>query len=386
MPASKYKRKSTSKSQKQKQKQKQTVNIYLANPAKRRKAVKTYQTKARSGGVQPFYGLLNLTHPLNPTNDLGNIVNSVVSRLSVPADEKPIYRAEEFRVGRGANVPIQQPMPTASVPPIRAPNTTAPAPSRTTTAAPFNPQHATSAQDIAMSPAYIAELRNRLAMVGKGLTPAPKPADMGDPFDIHHTGNVPSPSDATLVAPAGVFNRGVDASSLGAETRVVGGLVSALPRQTSALLDTGSVAETIQELLPSDEEEELTRRRTPTPQAPPPMSVMSPYADRPEGGRLEPEHRFNIFKQHKESKIPKDFITAGGRGPALKGINLQSPDVAAQYTDLLNVTGKGIRDRLIGAVEEGKTQLVENITQTRTRMRDYTLGETQAMVSMGNFV
>ena len=247
MPAEVYKKRRREQKQKQKQKQKQstTVNVYVGTKGtgtgrKRRKAAPSHRSKP-SGGVQPFYGLLNLTPPLNPSNDLGNIVDKVVSRLNVAATDRPIARGERFRQG---SVPTVSVGTQSGVAPIVMGLEA----SRVSSAGAFRPQHATSAQDIRRSPAMIAELRERLAVSGKGLTPSAQPADKGDPFDIHHTGSVPSPSDATLVAPAGAFNRGLDAGSVGAETRVVGGLVSALPRDDMSLLTgTPTIRETLLE-------------------------------------------------------------------------------------------------------------------------------------------
>lgn len=327
-----YKKRSKSErvKQKQKQKQKQTVNVYIGTKGtgtgrKRRKAAPSHRSKP-SGGVQPFYGLLNLTPPLNPSNDLGNIVETVISRLNVAATDRPIARGERFRQGAVPTVSVGT---QSGVPPI----VMASEASRVSSAGAFRPQHATSAQDIRRSPAIMTELRERLAVTGKGLTPSAQPADKGDPFDIHHTGSVPSPSDATTVAPAGAFNRGLDSASVGAETRVVGGLVSALPRDDTSLLSgTPTLRETaiVGGLLGSD------------------------LSDDSEGGEEKPERKkpSNLFQQHKEKTLPRDFRAEGGRGAPLD----YSRPAADQYKDLLNKSGVEIRDRLLEGVERGSIE------------------------------
>ncbi len=327
-----YKKRSKSEKvkQKQKQKQKQTVNVYIGTKGtgtgrKRRKAAPSHRSKP-SGGVQPFYGLLNLTPPLNPSNDLGNIVDKVVSRLNIAATDRPIARGERFRQGAVPTVSIgvgTTESGTAPVPPI----VMASEASRVSSAGAFRPQHATSAQDIRRSPAIMTELRERLAVTGKGLTPSAQPADKGDPFDIHHTGSVPSPSDATIVAPAGAFNRGLDTASVGAETRVVGGLVSALPRDDMSLLTgTPSIQETL-------------------------LESGSDLSEPDEGGELKPEvtrKPSKLFKQHQELRIPRDFRTEGGRAAPLD----YSRPVASQYLPQLNKTGAAVRQSLLGGAED----------------------------------
>lgn len=322
-----YKKRSKSEKvkQKQKQKQKQTVNVYIGTKGtgtgrKRRKAAPSHRSKP-SGGVQPFYGLLNLTPPLNPSNDLGNIVETVISRLNVAATDRPIARGERFRQGAVPTVSVGT---QSGVPPI----VMASEASRVSSAGAFRPQHATSAQDIRRSPAIMTELRLRLSAEGKGLTPSAQPADKGDPFDIHHTGSVPSPSDATTVAPAGAFNRGLDTASVGAETRVVGGLVSALPRDDMSLLTgTPTIRETAREedLLGSD------------------------LSDDSEGGELKPERKrpSNLFQQNKQLRIPRDFRAEGGRAPPLD----YSRPAADQYLDQLNKTGVKVRESLLAGTE-----------------------------------
>ena len=201
-------------------------------------------------------------------------METVISRLNVAATDRPIARGERFRQGAVPTVSIGVGTTQSGVAPV-PPIVMASEASRVSSAGAFRPQHATSAQDIRRSPALITELRQRLVEAGKGLTPSAQPADKGDPFDIHHTGSVPSPSDATLVAPAGAFNRGLDAGSVGAETRVVGGLVSSLPRDDMSLLTgTPSIRET---LLESEEEE-----------------VKSDISERDEGGQEKPEKKKTI--------------------------------------------------------------------------------------------
>ena len=331
-----YKKKSKSEKVKQKQKQKQstTVNVYVGTKGtgtgrKRRKAAPSHRSKP-SGGVQPFYGLLNLTPPLNPSNDLGNIVDKVVSRLNVAATDRPIARGERFRQGSVPTVSIGVGTTQSGVAPIVMGLEA----SRVSSAGAFRPQHATSAEDIRRSPAMMAQLRERLASEGRGLTPTAQPADKFS-FDIHHTGSVPSPSDATLVVPAGMFNRGLDAGSVGGETRVVGGLASALPRDDMSLLTgTPTIRETAREM-------EL-------------LSSESDLSEPDEGGQEKPERKkpSNLFQQHQETRIPRDFRAEGGKAPPLD----YSRPTEDQYLPQMNKGGAAIRDRLLTGVVEGNIE------------------------------
>ncbi len=341
MPISKYRKRKSEKSrnsklkakplQKQKQKQQQTVNVYLAKP-QRRTARKT-SNKGRGTGPQPFYGLLNLTPPLNPSADLGNVVDSLVSRLSAIAVEKPIARAEKFRTGQRPEVPAVAPVP----PPVMAAERVAPAVA-------FQTRHATSAPDIRRSPAMMAQLREKLASAGRGLTPTAQPADKFA-FDENYRRGETSPSARTLGAPFGA----TDSSSVSdATVALQGHLTRPLPRQTSPLLENrvSSSAEDIGDLLASGSESEI--------------SDLESQAAETAGARFAVEYpdrtvdltgatrAKNLFKQHVEKKLPRDFKAEGGRGPALR----YESNVPDQYVGLLNRTGLKLRENLLSGVEE----------------------------------
>tara|TARA_R110002020_G_scaffold45091_1_gene129281 strand:- start:525 stop:1583 length:1059 start_codon:yes stop_codon:yes gene_type:complete len=346
MPASKYKKRKSEKSkssrrkakplQKQKQKQQQTVNIYLAKTA--RKTARKTSNKGRGSGPQPFYGLLNLTPPLNPSADLGNVVDSLVSRLSAIAVEKPISRAEKFRTGQRPEVPASVPVP----PPVMATERVAPAVA-------FQTRHATSAQDIRRSPAMMAQLRERLASSGRGLTPTAQPADKFA-FDVNYRRGETSPSARTLGAPFGA----VDSSSVSdATVALEGHLTRPLPRQTSPLLEGrvsgGGIADDVGLLASASEGEEVSEMEDDPTAVPggrrPRIAVEYPDSTVDLTGATRAK---NLFAQHVEKKLPSDFKAEKGKGPALRYESI-IPD---QYVGLLNRTGIDIREALISGVEK----------------------------------
>ena len=346
MPASKYKKRKSEKRakplQKQKQKQKQTVNIYLAKTS--RKTARKTSNKGRGSGPQPFYGLLNLTPPLNPSADLGNVVDSLVSRLSAIAVEKPISRGAKFRQGVAPSVSVgvgTTESGTATVPPP------AMATERVAPVASFQTRHATSAQDIRRSPALIAQLRERLAMQGRGLTPTAQPAAKFA-FDENYRRGETSPSARTLGAPFGA----TDSSSVSdATVALQGHLTRPLPRQTSPLLEERvsgrGIAEDVGLLASASEEEVSEMEDDPT---------VVPGGRRPRTAVEYPDGTVdltgatrakNLFAQHVEKKLPRDFKAEKGRGPALR----YESNIPDQYVGLLNRTGIDLREALISGVE-----------------------------------
>jgi len=320
MPVSKYKKKSKSKSlrQKQKQKQKQTVNIYLA---KQPKTIRKGQT-SRSSGARPFMGLLNITPQLNPTADLGNVVNTIISRLSPPAVEKPIQRAEQFRVGRGASVPIQQPTGDMMRPIVY---TQEPEVERiVTTPSLTSPARSSRHQDVTM------------------------PLNPFDAFDVNYQRGETSPASSSgTIVPFGHTDRG----QLEDAIINIGGMNIPLSRQSSPLIEPRE--ETPQNI------EEIVERE----------SVDTYTESMTEGLRDVAKKRgqgINLFKGPKRL-LPSDFRAEGGQGFALVYDQPTTNPVLGQYRGSLNVTGAAVREQLIKGVEQATDKPYESMTEEEVK-------------------